>query len=282
MPPRKRTAVVESQWIKIDPEMDTKFLKKSSVNRPLRTRIVECYAEDMVAGLWDETGEAIKFSRTGNLLDGQHRLKAIIESNTTLEMLVITGLPDQAQNSMDQGAARTANQALGMNGVTNASLSGGVARWLLLAGEVPGPGLEQALKKKASTPRILKMVQDNPDIMHAASKYSSLKNAVPGSPTALCYTYLILHRIDPAACEEFFMAGLVDMSFKAMRDPRKAALRALQRMDREEGISAASKDKAFATVSVLTRAWNAWRQGEELDSILLKKNGKIIPPVEPI
>lgn len=277
-----RTKAVTSEWIKIDPAMATKMLEKNAVNRKLRPRIVECYAEDMAEGLWDETGEAIKFSRTGRLLDGQHRLAAIIESGLTLELLVVTGLPDKSQGSMDQGAGRTAMQALSMGSdVPNASLTAAVARWLLLAGE-PGPHLEQALKKKASTPRIVKTVEENPDIIVAAGKYTSLKNSVPGSPTAVCYTWLHLHRIDATACDEFFFAGLVDLSFKALRDPRKAALRALQRMEREDGIGPSSKDKAFATVSVLTRSWNAWRQDEELESIPLKKNQRIIPPVRPI
>jgi hypothetical protein len=273
--------VVETEWVKIDPAMATTMLTKNGVNRKIRPRVVECYAEDMLQGLWDETGETIKFSRTGRLLDGQHRLMAIIESGTTLELLVVTGLPDKSQGSMDQGAGRTAMQALGMNDVPNASYCASVARWELLGGE-PGPHLEQALKKKASTPRIVKTVEENPDIVVAAGKYASLKSSIPGSPTAICYTWLHLHRVDPTACDEFFFAGLVDMSFKALHDPRKAALCALQRMEREDGIGPSSKDKAFATVSVLTRAWNAWRNDEELDSIPLKKGQKIIPPVKPI
>lgn len=276
-----RKKAISSEWVKIDPAMAAKMLEKNGVNRRLRPRVVECYAEDMMEGLWDETGEAIKFSNTGRLLDGQHRLSAIVETGLTLELLVVTGLPDKSQGSMDQGAGRTAMQALSMTEVPNAGHAAAVARWLLLAGE-PGPHMEQALKKKASTPRIVKTVEENPDVIVAAGKYASLKRSVPGSPTAICYTWLHLHRIDPTACDEFFFAGLVDMSFKALRDPRKATLRALQRMEREDGIGPSSKDKAFATVSVLTRGWNAWRQGEELDSIPLKKNQRIIAPVKPI
>lgn len=277
MPPRKK--IVESEWMKIGPREAEKLLATSAINRRLRPRLVECYAEDMREGLWDETGEAIKLSRTGQLLDGQHRLNAIIEAGVTLELLVVRGLGDQSQALMDQGASRTAKDALDLAGTSYASWSSAIARWVLLAGE-PGPGMEQALKKKASTARIMKTVAENPDIGHAAARYPSLQNHIPGSPTAIGYSWFWMNRIDPAACHEFFDA-MVNMSFSFQRDPRKAALRTLQRLG-DHGINPSSKDKAFATVSVLTRAWNGWRAGEEMETIRVKQRGRIIPPETPV
>lgn len=271
---------IESEWRKITPKQAEELLEQNAVNRKLRPRLVECYAEDMVEGLWNPTGEAIKISRTGRLLDGQHRLSAIIASGKTVELLVVTGLPDETQKLMDQGAARTANDALALAGVTNAHLTGAVARWQLLVPE-PGPGMDQLLKKKASTARIVKVVEAHPDIPLAAAKYNGLRNHIPGSPTAVAYSWLHMHRMEPGDCEMFYGA-MVEMAFKALHDPRKAALKALQRMEREDGITTASKDKALATVSVLTRSWNAWRKGEELETVAIRHKGKIVPPVKPI
>lgn len=278
MPPSKRS--LETEWRKIGPDEARTLLEKNAVNRRLRPRVVEAYAEDMRQGLWETTGETIKVSRTGALLDGQHRCTAIIQADMHVELLVITGLPDKSQQLMDQGAARTANDALALKGVPNASYTSSIARWVLMGG-APGPGLEQALKHKASTARIVKVVEEQPDIAHAASELNRLRTHIPGAPTALGYAWLWMHRADAAACQEFF-GGYVDLAFKALNDPRKAALRALQRMDRDEGITSSSKDKGIVTVSILTRAWNAWRRGEEFESLPIKARGKIIPPEMPL
>ena len=273
---------IESEFIKITPTRAAELLANNGVNRRLRPQLVGSYAEDMAQGLWRATGEAIKVSRTGRLLDGQHRLNAVIEFGKPIEMLVVTGLPDDAQELMDQGAARSAADALAMHGFQYVTLTAGVARWLLLAGE-PGEHMEQALKKKSSVARVLKTAQENLDVATAAAQYPSLQHHVPGSPTALCYTWLWLSRTDASACDEFWQA-LIEMNFyPAGRDPRKAGLRALQRMDRDEGIGGASKDKAIATVSVLTRTWNFWRKREDIDSLQIRNTrGQIIPPVHPV
>jgi hypothetical protein len=277
----RRARAQYDTW-KIGPDKAKELLENNGVNRRLRPHLVDSYAEDMRQGLWNEdTADLIKISKTGRLLDGQHRLSAIIEADTIMELDVATGLDDKAQRVMDQGSGRTASDVLGMEGYSNTAIAGGVARWVMLGGE-PGPHLEMALKRKASTARILRTVQENPDVALAASKYSAFKNHVPGSPTAICYSWLWMHRLDVTDCD-YFWTGMVDMNFKPNKDPRRAVLRALQRMDREEGIGTASKDKLYATVSVLTRGWNAWRTGEEIDTLALRgKFKKIVPPVRPV
>ena len=281
-PPKKVTgtrSITTEHWV-IDPAKAQELLYNNAVNRKIRPRTVESYAEDMRQGLWRETGEAIKVSRTGQLLDGQHRLSAIIEADLSQELMVVTGLPDDAQQLMDQGAVRSTTDVLGMEGFAYAALTGTVARWVLAAGE-PSADFETMLKVKTSTARVLKMAKDNPDIAEAAKRGDSFRKGIPGSPTAICYSWLFMHRVDSLVCEEFF-TGFVDMNFKALRDPRKAAIRALQRLDRDEVIRHGSK-KATATVSVLTRCWNDYRKGEEVETYALRHKGdRIIPPVRPI
>lgn len=271
---------IETEWRKVGPAVAEKLLAVADENRRLRPRLVQAYAGDMTQGLWRDTGEAIKISRTGRLLDGQHRLAAIVESGATVELMFVVGLDDEAQQMMDQGAARTVADALAMQGVANATHAGSVARWCLLGGE-PGPDLEHKLKQKASTAQVVDLVRQQPDIVTAAARYPGMKMHIPGGPTALCYSWLWMHRTDPGDCEMFY-GSMIEMAFKALNDPRKSCLRALTRMEREEGITSSSKDKAVATVSILTRSWNLWRKGEESQTFPIKHNGRIIPPEKPI
>lgn len=120
----KPTATVED----ITPAMAEQWLGKNKVNRPLRNRKVMQFSRDMKNGNWRLTGEGIKFGQSGNLLDGQNRLWAVIESGCTITMFVMRGLEDDTQAVMDSGTARTASDNLGMAGYKNSTILASIAR----------------------------------------------------------------------------------------------------------------------------------------------------------
>ena len=104
------------QLIAITPQMATKMLKNNGVNRHVRRRVVEKYARDMRDGNWHFTHHTIALSKSGRLLDGQHRLLAIVESRATITMFVTFNLEDESQDFMDSGTSRTAADVLHMRG----------------------------------------------------------------------------------------------------------------------------------------------------------------------
>src|SRR6185503_5365241 len=82
--------------------------------RNMRFRQVSSYATDMEAGDWDFNGETVKFSKEGFLLDGQHRLKAIIDSGTTQTLIVVYGLDMKSQATIDRNIVRKFSDTLRM------------------------------------------------------------------------------------------------------------------------------------------------------------------------
>ena len=76
----------------IGPDGAKKFLDRMIYNRNVSPSRVTAYAVDMRSGSWDLNGQAIVLDENGLLLDGQHRLLAIIESGVTLPMLVVRGM----------------------------------------------------------------------------------------------------------------------------------------------------------------------------------------------
>lgn len=91
-----------------------KYLTFNSNNRPLRKRLVEQYAKDMQAGNWRLTHQGVAFNCDGTLLDGQHRLAAIVQSGVTVQMLVARGVDSRSQLVMDDHAKRSAGDALSL------------------------------------------------------------------------------------------------------------------------------------------------------------------------
>lgn len=102
----------------VTPEMAAILLTGNIGNRPLKRRQIRKYATDMLAGRWVLNGESIKLSQSGRLLDGQNRLHAIIESQTSVPILVTRGLPDSEHvfETIDCGAMRSCSDALKLAG----------------------------------------------------------------------------------------------------------------------------------------------------------------------
>jgi hypothetical protein len=90
----------------ITPELATTYLAKNSINRPLRRLGVLNFIKRIEEGSFHTTHQGIAFDMNGVLLDGQHRLTAIAESNKTVEMMVSRGLDSSTFESLDCGIIR--------------------------------------------------------------------------------------------------------------------------------------------------------------------------------
>lgn len=107
----------------VTPFMAEKWLNDCNLdNRRLNAERVQSYVNDILLGNWlEDTGESIKFDKNQILLDGQHRLAAIIKSNKSLNLHVITGLENSVFKVLDTGKPRGGNDALTIHGVKNSS-----------------------------------------------------------------------------------------------------------------------------------------------------------------
>lgn len=276
--------LIRAEIERITPAQAKELLAANRVNRRPRQGVVAAYRRDMEQGRWGMTGEPLQISRTGGLLNGQHRMLALAEAAVEwVEFMVVRGLADEAQTLMDQGATRGAVDALLLRHghIKNRTVVASVARWMVAHPDPGVPGMIVNLKRKVSAAEIVAVYSDNPDIQEAADMAVSFKGHIPGSASAIAYAWLQLNRIDPIACNEFFGA-IVDMAFSASGDPRKAALKRLQVLAGDSE-SRGDKTTSVAVISILTRAWNAWRKGEHVDQILARNSkGQIIEPVQPV
>ena len=110
---------MEIRQEKITPEMAQEYLKYNTENyRSINNGRVISYSNDMKSGKWQMNGEAIKFSEDGKLLDGQHRLQAIVRAGIPVEMLVIRGVKDDV-SLYDIGATRSLGQIAKARGIAD-------------------------------------------------------------------------------------------------------------------------------------------------------------------
>jgi hypothetical protein len=112
----------------ITPANAESLLKKNKNNRTVRPRRVDQYAKQIVSGQWQVTGEAIKIALDGSLLDGQHRLLAVIKAGIPTEFLVVEGLDPNVFKVLDSGLMRSAGDALSSVGFTSSKETASIAR----------------------------------------------------------------------------------------------------------------------------------------------------------
>lgn len=98
--------------ITITPEYASELLKFNTNNRNLRPNIVEKYAKRMRGGEWVLSNDAITISKGNVLLNGQHRLSAVVKSGVACPFLVFYGAEDKAYDIMDRPVVRSMGDVL--------------------------------------------------------------------------------------------------------------------------------------------------------------------------
>jgi hypothetical protein len=173
------------QEILITPALAQKWLIENRNNRPLRASIVTLYAEDILHDRWQNNGETIKFSKTGELLDGQHRLAAIIKAQKPIVALVVRGLEPVSFHSIDTGMRRTAAQIVSLSGYSNSSALASAARWICKLEE------GTSINRWAVTSQvILAAIQKHPLLHHFASRHS--EKAIRSLMPSACHAVMTL------------------------------------------------------------------------------------------
>lgn len=261
------TPKITSGVERVDAAKAARWLADNAENRPIRRHLVGAYARDMASGNWRLTGEAIKFSNLDRLLDGQHRLLAVmdpmvVEAGVAPEMLVVRGLVEEVQLVMDSGARRTAADALGLHGETN-SFAVAAAIRLLYKYET---GANFDARPAITYTEMLEYLRQNPDIPTAVSM--ALKSRAIDMPlSVLTVSCLLLNRLDEEGCK-IFIEKLVEGTDLKRGDPILALTSRLKEI-RRTGRRANSGDY----LSLMFRAWNYWRKGELVQNLPLRKGG---------
>lgn len=126
-------ANITSKVMTITPEVALEMLKANTRNRPLNKRQVVYYADQMVRGQWRLNGEPIIISNGNVLLDGQHRLAAIVKSQTTQDILVVKGVDGDTFSTIDTGKVRTKSDVFALEGIKDyTSISTGINAYMKL------------------------------------------------------------------------------------------------------------------------------------------------------
>jgi hypothetical protein len=254
---------VHSEVVNVTPGLAAFILDRNADNRGIKSTKIKQYVADMKAGHWTLNGEPIIVSQTGELNDGQHRLSALIDAGIVLPFLFVFGVTRESRTTVDQGAARGANDYLAMNGTPNSKAAASLTRLLIGYEEAAGNTMGNA--GAVTSAQIMERVENDPLIAKAASYAQAISSYAKGilSPALIGFTFYVLSKVDADEAREFMDQVCIGENIKR-GDPAFAVRHAL---------SNASETARAQKAEMLFRAWNAYRLGQS--RVMAKSMGRL-------
>lgn len=193
----------------ISPEKAREFLDKNQHNRPISDDTVNYYADLMNRGQWILSPEGISFDIYGILLDGQHRLAAIVKSETTQKFIVSRGFPRDIFKTLNTGRPRSIKDVFNIEDINNAQLIGTSIKKLLFYRKGIYSGREGTKRMKMSNNDFLEEYENNPELFQLLAKKSQMFYSririLPSSDLLSYMAYFIIdHKKNQDDVIEFF------------------------------------------------------------------------------
>lgn len=103
-----QTSQITSEIKLVTPLLARNWLENfnNPYNRKIHEQRVKDYTNRITKGEW-MIGDALKFDNNGILIDGQHRLSAVIQANKPTQFLVLKGFDPNTTQVLDRGMLRT-------------------------------------------------------------------------------------------------------------------------------------------------------------------------------
>lgn len=258
------TAVTDPriEWMTVSPGDAEQMLESNEANRSMRARVVNAYARDMEAERWLITGETIKIGQHGELLDGQHRLAAIIQSGKTQRLLIVRDLDPDTRVVIDTGAVRNGGDALRMAGMggNNPYALAAAARLMVLweSDRLTHMTSGTRADDRATHQEIVQIVTERPDLRDAVADATRdyQRIGIPPGPQAMAR--VVLYHLDAHDADLFF-ESLAGYATEGGDDPRAVLLFTIRQM-RELG----QLRRPGESVGLIFTAWNAWRDKQKI------------------
>ncbi len=263
-------------WEVIGPDEARKYLETVGVNRKVVQVHVERLAESMRGGEWVEmAGDPIRFNQQGELIDGQHRLWAVIEAGMPLRFAVARGLPVEAMTVLDTGRRRTLADFLEMHGEHNAAVMAGALGYLHYYWTTNEMVPIQWGVRKLTVPEALKLLEEHPGIRESVTVTHAVARLIGGGRSRWAAIHYVPSSIDYSDAEQFFKKLLTaeevpqGSPISLLRNHLIADWHAMRHMGIREYIA------------LVFKAWNLYRRGEPV-KMLSWRGGGAYPEEYPI
>lgn len=251
--------------VDVTPELASSWLSKNTHNRPIRQPVVLAYARDMVDGNWLYNGDPIRFNDQGALMDGQHRLAAVVRSEVTVPMVVIRGLAAEVQDTVDSGVKRRFSDILALRGEANPLVLAAIVR---LVHVHEHPEHTSSSLRSLTNAQLSETLEAHREELEQATIAGVHYQAGPLPPSIVGFAWYLFSALDHQDATVFFDR------FNAETDHHEGdpiwELRKV--VTRTDGSKHGGTLKRYLC-AITIKAWNAWRNGEQVQVLRWRPGG---------
>ncbi len=250
----------------VTPEMAGEWLKTNVKNRRWSTERSEQMSTAMLAGDWELSPDPITFDHDGRLTNGQHRLHAVVKSNTTQQFFVVRGMSPSSLYITDTGRSRSFADFLAIaNEPSYRDLAAAVGmyyRWdqkqtfRLLAQEV-----------RPSVQDLFRTLERHPGIRQSMLPARRVHAHLTGGVGLWSAIHYVLNQIDETDAA-FFFEVVANGAGLANGDPMLALRNRLLVTGRMD-----MRLKDYEWAAMVIKAWNAYREGRSLQVMSWRAGG---------
>ena len=227
-------------------------------------------ANDMQALAWVFAADPVKLGTNHNLIDGQHRLNAVILSGEAQDFLIVVGLGEEVYNVTDTGKGRRYSDLLRQRGYTNVDQTTAliklVDKWnrgmsMDNTGKLSNYSLDKIFNYEDET-KEGKKAQEY--ILRAVQLTVGAGRRLPITPSVLAFCWWLFLQIDVEAAHEFL--GRLISGENLQSGMPVYALRSRLYDDRDIYYS------RNQYLYMVFQAWNIFREGKSLSRVTLSRH----------
>lgn len=251
----------------VTPEKARRWLDERAQNRHMNEERVKKYVGAMERLEWRVNGEGIIFDCNGQLIDGQHRLAAVVQSGISLPMLIVRGVEPEVFSTLDSGQTRTLGQILKMKGYPYFQNLSSMANNLFMY--AAGYDLRTRTHHWPTPQQAIQFIEDNPEIVESTKVGTLIAVELRCSVLAIGMLHFLATQIDEDGSDVSFFFDALRHGEGLMRgDPIYALRSRLQAEGR--GLRRLPSVEQFA---LGIKAWNAYRRGERVTALRWRAGG---------
>ncbi|MFH9403112.1 hypothetical protein [Streptomyces sp. NPDC017638] len=265
--------------VQVTPEIAEIMLSRTVVNRRLDWGQVDFLADSITRGEWQLTHQGIALDGpldAGYLLDGQHRLNAIIKAGVPVWIYVFEGLPRTSFPVLDTGKRRSGVDTLFYTGEKYLPVLYSTIRHVLLFKNMPDSSWSGNGARIPNGRVLAAYKEDSNMYREAVATGREISKHVFASQTGVAVGYFVTTEAAPAVKADSWIEGLASGANLEIGDPR-LALTKVPHMKRR---GAKRRYTMREQVAIYIKAWNAWVQEEKVENLRFKKTEKMPMPVE--
>lgn len=243
----------------IGPALARQMLENNTGNRPINPSHVDILAKEMLRGQWKVNGDTICLNDY-RIIDGQHRLLAIVKSGVTIQTLLVAGLDSDVFDTKDVGRRRSAADTLSVRGEVETKK---LASALVVVDRYMTSRMVNCVRY--TNTEIEGLLESYPEVRRSIGACRETKKLVAQSVLVACH--YLFSRLDIEQADVFIRQLISGLGLE-----EGEAVYVLRERLMKNSLAKAKLSQHYI-MALIIKAWNSRRAGKAIRNLRYRETG---------